>query len=331
MDQNELNAVFSKYGFEEISGIWCGVWKGYALSLRKLMGTSFYADVAVRVDKVAPIRKAVKKTVKETCRKTCALVNLMQKVAIFNVSFAKADSLDARFTEVMDCIAAALTQSGTLPANTCALSGAANPDSLCLVQVGNLLCFQPVSGAAARNQSSETQARVEENENNGSLLGGILGAVLGAAVGIAVNVLIIVFTERIFAVAFALIPVAAMFGYKLLKGKTSKLALAVVIALSVISVPVMCVFSAAGQIAKEYSMKLGDALSVTMELLGQDADFTKAVFSDLPMMILFMALGVFIAWRYLGASLNSTQLKASSAQMASLRPNPNYTGGSFQL
>lgn len=324
MDQTELNSVFSRNGFEEISGLWCGVWKGYALSLRKITGSNYYADVAVRVSSPGPVKKSVKAILKQNCKKIAALVNLQSKVAVFNIVFSKADNLGARFTELMEGITGALMQSGAAPADTCALTGQANPDSLCLVQIGNLFCFQPVLGAAVRSQNAEVQAKVEENENNGNYLTGIIGAVLGAAVGIVVNVLIIVFLQRIFALAFALVPVASMFGYKLLKGKANKTAIIIVVLLSLIAIPVMCVLAYSLFIAKELSMSFGEVFSKVLELLQENAEIRSECFTDAPMMLLFMALGIFIAWRYMSGSLNSSVAGAASAQAASLRPNPSY-------
>ena len=163
-----------------------------------------------------------------------------------------------------------------------------------------------------------------DDENNGNSLTGIIGAVLGAVVGIVVNVLIIVFLQRIFAIAFALVPVASMFGYKLLKGKANKAAIVIVVLLSLIAVPVMCVLSYVLFISKELSMSFGEVFPQVMELIQENAEVRSECFTDAPMMLLFMALGIFIAWRYMSGSLNSSVAGVVSAQAASLRPNPDY-------
>ena len=327
MDQNQVFAALANYQFETVNGVCCGAWKGYAVALRKYMGTNYYLDVALRVRELSAAKKAIKRGLKESGRKLAKFVVVWDKGVTLTVSFPTSEEPASRFSAVMEEVTAVLGQSGLLPADTCAVTGEPNPDSLCLIAGGTHISYQPVNGAAVREQNAQTVEKIEENENNGSLTGGILGAILGAAVGIAVNVLIIVFTQRIFSIAFALVPLAAMFGYKLFKGKTNKTALIVVIVLSVIAVPLMCILSYGFYVAKEYDLAVGEVFSIIFELLGKDKELTADIFSDLPMMILFMALGVLIAWRYLGSSINSTQLKASSAQISSLRPNPNY--GSF--
>lgn len=322
MDHKQFFSTLQQFQFQTVENICCGVWRGYAVSLRIYAGAYYYVDVAIRADKPKDVKKTVKRALKVRKLASVAFVGTMS--ITLTVKFPKHTDPANHFTTVMEEITSTLNANGIYPANTCAMSGAANPDSLCIVYTGNGLSYQPVMSHIIQEQTEKVAEKVEDNENNGSLLTGMVGAVVGAIVGIIVNVLLMVFTKRMYALAFALVPVAAMFGYKLLKGKATKLSMVIVIVLSAISVPLMCVLNAVLFVSTENKLSLGDAFSGVTALMETDPSFKSNVYSDLPSMILFMALGVLIAWGYMLGSLNSSQIKGSQAQVSSMRPNPLY-------
>ena len=323
MEQSQIFSSLQQFQFETVADICCGVWRGYPVSLHKNTGV-YYVDLAIRVEKPNAVKKTIKKALKASSSRVAKLSLVWSKAITFIITFPDSEEPGNRFIQTMEEITGLLSSNNVPPAQTCALSGASNPDSLCLIVAENHISYQPVMGQLIREQNAKVAEKVEDNENNGNYLTGIIGAVLGAVVGIVVNVLIIVFLQRIFAIAFALVPVASMFGYKLLKGKANKAAIVIVVLLSLIAVPVMCVLSYVLFISKELSMSFGEVFPQVMELIQENAEVRSECFTDAPMMLLFMALGIFIAWRYMSGSLNSSVAGVVSAQAASLRPNPDY-------
>ena len=136
------------------------------------------------------------------------------------------------------------------------------------------------------------------------------------------NLATIVFVHRIYVVLFALIPIAAMFGYKLLKGKTNWFAIVVVVALSLIAIPVLELLSLALNVVREYDWPFGEALSYFAEHFF-DGDILKETGPEMLKFLLFTALGLFVSWSYVHNSLNSSQMAGSKLQLDTLRPNPN--------
>ena len=328
MAENEIFARLAQFGFTPVNDAICvGAWNGYGAALRRFSGRAYYVYLAVRLGKnTKGLKKALNRAVKESGGKLGGGVErVMPNFILYSFSFGKDEDPAARFADRMNAITGALRSNGVLPANTCAVTGAPNPDSLCFLADQNFFGYQPVCAAAVRQNDYAVQAKAEENDLNGSYLTGLVGAVLGTLVGVAVNLLTIFLIQRIFAVLFALVPVAAMFGYRLFKGKTDKVSMVIVIVLSVLAVPLMEFLSTAFFLSKEYAMTLAEALKLTGEYFFE-SEVLKEALPEMGQLLLFMALGVFIGWRYMSSQLNSTQVKNARLQLDTLRPNPNYQG-----
>ena len=324
LTQDPVFAVLGTHGFETIGALCCGTWRGYAVAVQRYGGKTYLAHMATRLDKFpAALRKAVKLKAKESCRccKNVSAAGKQSLIGTFTVSGA--DDLYERFTQCMDAFTGALRENGIPPADTCAISGAPNPDSLCPIYHGYSGSYQPVCASAVRSRNLETQERLETNENSGSYLLGILGAVLGMLVGLIPNVLTILFTETIYAMLFALVPLAAMFGYKLFRGKMNTVSVVVVIVVSLLGVVLIPYIEFVYYILQSYSLSLGDAMYAALQLM-LDPEVLSDLTGELLQLLLFMALGLFVAWRFLRGNVNSNVAAASRAQLDSLRPNPAF-------
>lgn len=318
---NKIFEALRQYGFEPVSNaVSVGTWRNYAVSLQKFNAKTYYMRWAIRIPKSSrDLAKALRAAVKASGEKGIALNSALQNFVLLTVNFAKAGEQLEVFPRWMNIVADALAQNGIAPADTCAVTGAANPDSLCLVDGFN---YQPVCASAVRQKDYDLQSKVEENENNGSYVTGLVGAVLGALVGVAVNLLTIFFLHYVVAYLMALIPVCAMFGYKLFKGKMDKMAIVIVIVLSLLCVPLIMVLELALEAAKELKVSFGEALGWAFR------NFTKPqvfdlVKGDILKLLLFMGLGVFVAWGFMSRQLNSSKTGNSKLQMETMRPNPN--------
>ncbi|MBQ9373952.1 MAG: hypothetical protein IJU06_04025, partial [Oscillospiraceae bacterium] len=216
MNSEPLSAL-SGCGFAQNGSVSYGTWKNYAVCVRKYSGRTYYVTVAIRQEKVnGATKKAIKQSLKQATR-DAAISQLNKNVAVFLVT-ARGDAGQTMLAS-LEAITNTLLAAGIAPANTSVISGAPNPDSLCLTSAGGMLTYQPVRAIEVQSQNAQVREKIEDNENNGNYLLGVIGAILGMLVGVAVNVLVAELSNRIFALLFALIPVAAMFGYKLFKGK----------------------------------------------------------------------------------------------------------------
>lgn len=319
---NPIFAALSACGFESSGAVCFGVWDGYAVALQLYSGKSYFVRTAIRTDqKVAALRKGLQISLKSKAPKGCAVNAVTAQAAVFTLAFGKTAEAPARFSAAMDAITAALRENGLSPADTCALTGAARPDSLCLVRTGPFDSFQPVSAAAVRALDEKNRESLDQNEMNGSYALGFVGALLGMLVGLIPNLLTIIFAERIFGILFALVPLASMFGYKLMRGKMSKGSVAIVVALSLLGVVLIPFFELTYYFVHDYGAAFGEALSTAGQLMLMPEVLSELA-GELLQLLLFMALGIWIAWRYISGQTNRSLRLDSERQMATLRPNP---------
>ena len=321
------NAVFSalkQHGFDAVNQNVCvGTRRNYAVELQRFSGQTYNVFLAIRVgEDTKALRTALRAASKATGVKSASVGRVAPNFVVGLYSFTKACSDPSVFLGWLDAILDALAQNGVGPANTCAVTGAPNPDSLCLLGAPKFLGYQPVFAAEVRKNDYEVQSEAEKNELSGSYLTGLIGALLGALVGIAANLVTIVFLQRIIVFLFALIPVAAMYGYKLFKGKTNKVSIGIVVVLSLIAVPVMELLSLGIEASRELKISFSEGIgwayrNITNPLV------MKEIKGDLIMMVVFMALGVGVAWSFMKSQLNSTQVASSQLQLDTMRPNPN--------
>lgn len=321
---NEAFAALRAQGFEPAGTNFLGTWNNYAILIRPGTGKNLLATVAVRLTTALfDGRKELFSALKEKSGNTVKAAGITKSSISFSIGVGKADSVSSYLVNTLNLLTEELRAVGVNPADTCAMTGAARPDSLCLMTKDNVPAFQPVCGAVLRENDLKTHEKAEENQENGSYATGFVGALLGMLVGVALNVAAILLTDRIYAVLFAVVPLAAMFGYKLFKGKMSKGSIGIVIVLSLVAVMLIPFFELVYYFVHDYGMALGRALSYAAEAM-TDADVLSEISGTLLQLLLFMALGILIAWKYMSGSVNSNQVSGSEAQMATLRPNPAY-------
>ena len=320
---NETFTQLSQFGFTPVSDAVCvGTWNNYAVELQRYAGRTYYAYLAIRIPKAnKAVKKACNAAFKAAGLKRAAVMGVAPNFVQAAYTLEKGDAEIPGFRAFMDALTGTLAQNGIAPANTCAVTGADNPDSLCLVLNNKYMGYQPVVGAAVRQGDYDLQAKVEENENNGSYVTGFVGALIGALVAVALNVLAMVFTDRMYAILFALVPIFAMFGYKLFKGRTDKGSLIIILLLSLLAIPLMVYLTVVITIVREYGVPLGDAIRAAGEIV-VNPEYLAEIRGTLLMMLLFMVLGLLFAWRFLRGQLNSTKVQTSKLQVETMRPNP---------
>ena len=210
---------------------------------------------------------------------------------------------------------ASISPCGRTNPATCAHCGGQAPDSYCLVNT-----YQPVHAACVRSAQMQTVEKAQANAEHGSYLTGALGAIIGTLVGLIPTVLTTLYLERIYALLFALVPLAAMFGYRLCRGKRSKASIAIIIVLSLIGVIALQFIVITIGVAQELELPVSEAArEVVPYLLTAEGFQSLLTESDAPVEFLFMALGIFIAWKYLAVT-NERTIANADAAASTLRP-----------
>ena len=321
---NDAFIALSGLGFETAGKVCFGTWNNYAILLRQGTGKNLFATFAVRLPKVMfDGRKELFREVKENSGNKLKPAGITKTSISFSIPIGKAENLSGFLSTSLKILTEALRNAGVAPADTCAATGADRPDSLCLMTKDNVQSFQPVCAAAIRDKDVMTREKAEENQENGSYLMGFVGTLLGMLVGLIPNLLSIIFASTIWSLLFALVPLCAMFGYKLFKGKMSKGSIVIVIVLCLFGVLLIPLFEITITLIREYGLALSDALGWATTLM-LEPDVLSEISGELLQLLLFMALGIFIAWRYMSGSTNSSQVSGTEAQLATLRPNPRY-------
>lgn len=313
---NDLNTALTRLGFEAEGRLYFGRWQGYAVSLVP-MGAQCQVSLATHADKkYDKLRRNVLKSAARLAPRKCQVVNA-GNAFVFSMPCGK-KVLDAgELPRYLDAFAEALRENNFLPSETCSVCGGQRPDSLCFIG-----SYQPVHRSCVRSLEEKTREETEQNQLNGSYLTGTVGAVLGMIVGLIPNVFVGVATERIYALLFALVPLAAMWCYRKFNGKMSKGSIGIIIAVSLLGVFVMQYFTLAIYVMKDYGVSLGTALSYTGELFGDREIFGEIMGKSISH-FLFMGLGILFAWRYLNQT-NGGKLANMKSALATMRDNPDF-------
>lgn len=314
-----LYSALMQRGFQTVGNVCCGVWGGYAVSIVCTQMPVFQVSFAVRADKKDnALRTAVHQALRGRVGKS--VTGTLNTGSAFTISLrlsGKEAPLD-QFSAAADGIVAVLREKGLSPAQTCACCGRGAAESLCMVTT-----FQPVHAACMQQKIQSVKAQVESNQQNGSYLTGALGALLGALVGAIPAILILLLTDTLYSLLFALVPLAAMYGYRLMKGKNDKVSIGIVVLISILSVVFMVFVLSVILLMREFGASLGEALDYMFHYL-DFSDFVEIV-GSFWQGFLFMLLGIAASWGYLSRT-GKSQVADAELLMNTLRPNPMYRG-----
>lgn len=324
MQQNDaLKAALTRLGFEAEGRLFFGRWQGYAVSLIPV-GAQCQVSFASHADKkYDKHRRIVKKSADRLAPRKSAVVNA-GNAFVFTMPCGPKVIDAGDLPRYLDAYAAALRENNFLPSETCAVCGGQRPDSLCFIG-----SYQPVHKGCVRSLAEKTRQEAENNELNGSYLTGAIGALLGMLVGLIPNIAIGVISDRIYALLFALVPLAAMWCYRKFNGKMSKGSIGIIVAVSLLGVVVMLFFELAIVFVQEYHLAIGEALHYALEAF-RDGETLGLILGGSIMYFVFMALGILFAWRYLNQT-NGGNVANMDAALSTLRDNPDFAQESAEI
>ena len=308
-----VSTALSRLGIGAVGAAHIGVWDGYAVTVRH-SAPYYYLDFAVRLDrKDRALPKALRAELKNRLpKKLLGCVNNGDHLTC-TLTVDKKTPYTDQFEAALNAIVDALRQKDVPPANTCAVCGREHPDSLCLI--GG---YQPVHAACVNTMTETTKQAAEENERKGSYLTGFIGGVLGVLVGLVPSLLSILLFDRIYTVLFALVPLCAMWGYRKLNGKRSGASIVIIILLSLAGVVLLEFLAVTISFKQELGMTLLPAMRFTLNYLFSSVGVGVMLQESLAE-LLFMAIGIFIAWHFL-AHTNHGEISQANAIRHSLHP-----------
>lgn len=206
----------------------------------------------------------------------------------------------------------ALSSLGFEPTQECPVCGQTGCD--CAIFLKNE--FRLAHTACLDTLDSDA-AQTKQSGEKGSLLLGILGAFLGMIVGTLPNTFTILDMQMEYSIFFALIPICAYFGYKLLHGKMKRpIPLIVSVIMSVLGVFMLMFEVVTISVMKEMEIETGEFFTV-FGILIKESEMWSAILTDSFQEFLFTGLGLLVAWRIIASTPAETAMNiAATAKMS---------------
>ena len=234
-------------------------------------------------------KNSVMKKLKELRKSTKSAILWNDHVMRLTVN--KQETAEGSPAQVLDRFLEIISREGVAPLDRCPICNKSGCDAA--APMGGVMALAHMD--CLKQRAEKTKARLEDGEFSGSYLTGIIGALLGAIVGTLPNLLLIVFLQRVFALAMCLIPICAYYGYKLFGGKRNKFAIVISIVMAVAGVMLIQWELVAYTLMHDYHYSLSRALSY---IWGRMDDFSLWIdlAKDAGIEWLMAALGVWISF-----------------------------------
>ena len=249
---------------------------------------AFYVYYSTNVN--TPITKSDMKLVKEDFKKSFKKslgCNVKKKKDFYTVfSFSKKYTGDG-LMKYLGCVTMALKNSGIQSENKCYYCQQGNAESL-VIDNGVLKNIHPI---CLNNHIEENIESIVSDKY--SYIGGTFGAIIGMLVGILPSILTLLFLDSIYALLLTLVPMAILFGYKKLKGKTGYYSLILNIVLSFGSVIIMYYLAAILLNLNYTGFQLSTVIRIVNSVFFSSGNLTELLMSSFPEFI-FIAIGLFL-------------------------------------
>lgn len=318
LDKQELAAYVQTKGYSFTWAGFCGVWGGYPFSVLAF-AVNMPGTLMLQLKVAGEVDSELVKALRQAVPKGCSVPGGRREgtVTIYCPGKTTAAAV-ACFEQALEVAANALRERGLRPPETCPFCGQGGCDALAFWGSNSPAHrYVPVHRACVEGQAHVACAQAEENALMGNYFTGFLGALLGGLVGAIPNVLAAVLLERIFALLYALIPLAAYYGYKLCRGKMNKGALVCAIISSVINLFVVELANQYIWVWMEYgAMEIGEYLVAFVVVL-LEGELTANLLQG----ALFLGLGLWVSWRTITRT-SQHEVRAAAAVEATLQPWP---------
>lgn len=235
---------------------------------------------------------------------------LEQNYYAISISTKRADIAE-RYATLERTLLTAFQENQIFPMDNCPICGRSGCESATQHGAGYRMAHRDCLVTAQES----AREKAEENQFSGNYALGFLGGLLGGIVGCIPNILTIWFTERIYAVLYALIPLGIYYGYKLFKGRLNRVTLIYTIVLSVVlAIVTDLTVVAIGLLAEGYELAV-------MGMLIGDPEFWSAMSSDILLSLVFVALGIGFSWTRITRTAHS-DAEGMAASLETVQPIP---------
>lgn len=231
MTQQQLNEFAQRRGLTCMGPTLVGAWRGYPFMATLRPGRVNVLNVSFTYLR-GPAPKKLRQA-RKTMPRGCALSWAQNRVNL--VCSARDEQMEGLIEAGMDAVTGLLRSCSTVLSDTCPLCRRGSCDALALVNGG----YVPAHQSCCENHSHDAVARAEVNSQQGNYVTGWLGALLGGMVGAIPTILLAILAERITVWLCLLIPLAAYYGYKLLRGRMDRMATVATVVSSLFQVFVM--------------------------------------------------------------------------------------------
>ena len=283
MNLQTFQQLMEQRGFKVVGKAAYGMAGDYPLMVSYLAPRQWRVTLTAGIDDWKSFYKEMKRELKYACSYDSSHLSA--------VIVLKAKNYQETFDKLLSDLTGYLRGSGVRVPQTCAACGQPGCDALCCHGGG----YDPVHQGCLEQMIGAVREKAAHNQSKGNYLTGLIGAVLGAIVGVLPSVLSVLWTEKIYAMLFALIPLCIYHGYRLCKGKMNKAVIALTIVLSVVSVYLLEIILLLAEIMEEYGATVAEAAGFLGYLL-PDPGIWGAMTSDSIFSFVFIALGIWIAW-----------------------------------
>lgn len=307
MTKEEFRQMCQSHGLKMISDVRAaGMERGYMIALTWAGKKNISLNLPIQDGDQKQYAKELKARLKETFGKnaSAAWMDQAKYLTIFLNSKNLSDLYGQGVTPVLDL----LRSLGLTAKDTCYICG----KSGCDVGVPRGAAYAPAHRSCLEGKVSGAKSKADANNESGSYILGIIGAFLGMLVGILPTVFTILALERIYVLAFMLIPMASYAGYRLFKGKMNYAALIFSILFSIAGVFLLNFINLMWSLKDIFDFTFAE----TMSLVGP-AFTDKSVWAEIIKdenfikCFLFAALGIFLAW---GSISRTSQTDVKDAQ-----------------
>ena len=289
-----------------------GIVEQYPVSLEYTNGNGKRSVMILQFMLKAPLDKAQQKELRGQLAKAAALY-VNQGTIRFQIT-AKDSDVDDQFESVKNTALAFFKQNGLTPISQCPICHGENCDTAAFYAGG----YRAVHSQCLHTAMEQVSDAAARNQQNGSYLLGLIGGLLGGIVGIIPSVLTILFMERIYSILYALIPLCIYWGYKLLKGKLNKAAIAMTIVLSIVFLFVLEYVVLVFGVYQEYDIF---SPAQCFQLFIEPEIFAEII-KGMGTSFLFLILGILISWGQITKTPQTTVMNMQSVLQTSQSLTP---------